>query len=45
MAQPNTAWDHHPEPLTVTSAPAPEYGSGSLADLLPRWPQAWACRA
>ncbi|AXE89168.1 MULTISPECIES: nucleotide pyrophosphatase/phosphodiesterase family protein [unclassified Streptomyces] len=35
MAQPNTAWDHHPEPLTIASAPAPEYGSGSLADLLP----------
>ena len=27
-------WDH-PEPLTVDSAPVPEYGSGSLADLLP----------
>ncbi|MDQ1015732.1 alkaline phosphatase family protein [Streptomyces afghaniensis] len=35
MAHPKTAWDQHPEPLTVTSAPAPEYGSGSLADLLP----------
>ncbi|MFF9623101.1 alkaline phosphatase family protein [Streptomyces griseosporeus] len=34
MAQ-TTAWDHHPEPLAVTSAPAPEYGTGSLADLLP----------
>lgn len=35
MAQPDTAWDHHPEPLAVASAPVPEYGSGSLADLLP----------
>ncbi|MGX1567635.1 alkaline phosphatase family protein, partial [Streptomyces sp. NPDC055509] len=35
MAQPTTAWDHYPEPLTVASAPVPEYGSGSLADLLP----------
>ncbi|MYS89925.1 MULTISPECIES: alkaline phosphatase family protein [Streptomyces] len=35
MAHPKTAWDQHPDPLTVTSAPAPEYGSGSLADLLP----------
>ncbi len=35
MAQPMTAWDHDPEPLTIASAPAPEYGSGSLADLLP----------
>ncbi|MFF9287351.1 alkaline phosphatase family protein [Streptomyces griseosporeus] len=34
MAQP-TVWDHHPEPLAVASAPAPEYGTGSLADLLP----------
>ncbi|AWT45956.1 MULTISPECIES: alkaline phosphatase family protein [Streptomyces] len=34
MAQP-TVWDHHPEPLAVSSAPAPEYGTGSLADLLP----------
>ena len=32
MAQP--AWDHV-EPLAVSSAPVPEYGSGSLADLLP----------
>ncbi|MFC8244036.1 alkaline phosphatase family protein [Streptomyces chartreusis] len=31
----STAWDPHPEPLAVTSAPSPEYGSGSLADLLP----------
>ncbi|MFJ1652202.1 alkaline phosphatase family protein [Streptomyces sp. NPDC088337] len=29
-----TAWDH-PEPLAVESAPAPAYGTGSLADLLP----------
>lgn len=28
------AWDH-PEPLALRSAPVPEYGSGSLADLLP----------
>jgi len=28
------AWDH-PEPLTLTTAPVPEYGTGSLADLLP----------
>ena len=28
-------WDTHPEPLAVDSAPLPEYGSGSLADLLP----------
>ncbi|MBQ0824991.1 alkaline phosphatase family protein [Streptomyces tagetis] len=34
MAQP-TAWDTHPEPLPVASAPVPEYGTGSLADLLP----------
>ncbi|MFE4968481.1 alkaline phosphatase family protein [Streptomyces sp. NPDC056660] len=27
-------WDH-PEPLALGSAPLPEYGSGSLADLLP----------
>ena len=33
MAQP-TAWDH-PEPLAVSSAPVPHYGTGSLADLLP----------
>ncbi|MFD6419916.1 alkaline phosphatase family protein [Streptomyces sp. NPDC060194] len=32
MAQP--AW-HDPEPLPLASAPLPEYGSGSLADLLP----------
>ncbi|NYV76726.1 alkaline phosphatase family protein [Streptomyces sp. UH6] len=25
----------HPEPLPLSSAPVPEYGSGSLADLLP----------
>ncbi|MET9255250.1 nucleotide pyrophosphatase/phosphodiesterase family protein [Streptomyces sp. NPDC003717] len=34
MAQP-AAWDPHPEPLPVASAPVPEYGTGSLADLLP----------
>lgn len=34
MAQP-TAWGPLPEPLAVDSAPVPEYGSGSLADLLP----------
>jgi predicted AlkP superfamily pyrophosphatase or phosphodiesterase len=34
MSQP-TAWDIHPEPLPVDSAPVPEYGTGSLADLLP----------
>ncbi|MFE2209437.1 alkaline phosphatase family protein [Streptomyces rubiginosohelvolus] len=32
MAQP--AWQD-PEPLAVDTAPVPEYGSGSLADLLP----------
>ena len=35
MAQPASAWDHDPEPLAVASAPVPEYGTGSLADLLP----------
>ncbi|MFE9613742.1 alkaline phosphatase family protein [Streptomyces sp. NPDC006012] len=34
MAQ-TAAWDSHPEPLALGSAPLPEYGSGSLADLLP----------
>ncbi|MDI9830694.1 nucleotide pyrophosphatase/phosphodiesterase family protein [Streptomyces sp. KAU_LT] len=29
------AWDAHPEPLAVASAPVPQYGGGSLADLLP----------
>lgn len=29
-----SAWDH-PEPLALHSAPLPEYGTGSLADLLP----------
>ncbi|MEU3411846.1 alkaline phosphatase family protein [Streptomyces sp. NPDC006658] len=29
-----SAWDH-PEPLALATAPLPEYGSGSLADLLP----------
>ncbi|MFC9316787.1 alkaline phosphatase family protein [Streptomyces nigra] len=28
-------WDAHPELLAVASAPAPQYGGGSLADLLP----------
>jgi predicted AlkP superfamily pyrophosphatase or phosphodiesterase len=32
---PATAWDTDPEPLPIGSAPVPEYGSGSLADLLP----------
>ncbi|MGV9550238.1 alkaline phosphatase family protein [Streptomyces ardesiacus] len=31
----HTAWDTHPEPLPVDSAPVPQYGTGSLADLLP----------
>lgn len=31
----SAAWDTDPEPLPVDSAPVPEYGSGSLADLLP----------
>ncbi|MER7053210.1 nucleotide pyrophosphatase/phosphodiesterase family protein [Streptomyces sp. NPDC000351] len=31
----HTAWDTDPEPLPVDSAPVPEYGNGSLADLLP----------
>ncbi|CAM5709772.1 hypothetical protein SGLAM104S_00076 [Streptomyces glaucescens] len=35
MVQPPTAWGPHPEPLAVDSAPLPEYGTGSLADLLP----------
>ncbi|WLW51707.1 alkaline phosphatase family protein [Streptomyces sp. YU58] len=35
MAQPASAWDHHPEPLALDSAPVPAYGTGSLADLLP----------
>ncbi|GAA1429043.1 alkaline phosphatase family protein [Streptomyces thermospinosisporus] len=43
MAQPTrptpphhtSAWDDHPEPLSLDTAPLPEYGSGSLADLLP----------
>ncbi len=33
-AAPAPAWGH-PEPLALGSAPVPEYGSGSLADLLP----------
>ncbi|MYU25026.1 nucleotide pyrophosphatase/phosphodiesterase family protein [Streptomyces sp. SID8352] len=32
---PYSAWDTDPEPLPVDSAPVPEYGTGSLADLLP----------
>ncbi|MET8955553.1 alkaline phosphatase family protein [Streptomyces sp. NPDC004129] len=28
-------WEDHPEPLAAGSAPLPQYGSGSLADLLP----------
>ncbi|WP_156725567.1 alkaline phosphatase family protein [Streptomyces apocyni] len=31
---PSTAWQD-PQPLDVASAPVPEYGKGSLADLLP----------
>lgn len=31
----HTAWEPHPEPLALSSAPVPEYGSGCLADLLP----------
>ena len=34
MVQP-ADWDPHPEPLALDTAPLPEYGSGSLADLLP----------
>lgn len=34
MVQPASAWDH-PEPLALDTAPVPEYGTGSLADLLP----------
>ncbi|MER5889109.1 nucleotide pyrophosphatase/phosphodiesterase family protein [Streptomyces sp. NPDC001941] len=33
MAQP--AWPDDPEPLAPATAPVPEYGTGSLADLLP----------
>lgn len=33
MAQP-AAWDH-PEPLALDTAPVPDYGTGSLSDLLP----------
>ncbi|MFE9557318.1 alkaline phosphatase family protein [Streptomyces sp. NPDC006703] len=33
MAQP--AWQDDPEPLALDTAPVPEYGTGSLADLLP----------
>ncbi|MCP9986156.1 MULTISPECIES: alkaline phosphatase family protein [Streptomyces] len=38
MAQPTTtasAWPDEPVPLPLDTAPVPEYGSGSLADLLP----------
>ncbi|GGU56910.1 alkaline phosphatase family protein [Streptomyces lavendofoliae] len=38
MAQPAhtaSAWPDEPEPLALDTAPVPEYGSGSLADLLP----------
>ncbi|MCQ0024950.1 alkaline phosphatase family protein [Streptomyces somaliensis DSM 40738] len=38
MAQPTTtasAWPDEPVPLSLDTAPVPEYGSGSLADLLP----------
>ncbi|MGW6459517.1 alkaline phosphatase family protein [Streptomyces sp. NPDC055078] len=37
MVQPATpaTWPDEPLPLAVDSAPVPEYGSGSLADLLP----------
>ncbi|MEU8974934.1 nucleotide pyrophosphatase/phosphodiesterase family protein [Streptomyces monashensis] len=34
MSQLTSAWDH-PEPLALDTAPLPEYGTGSLADLLP----------
>ncbi|WBO63338.1 alkaline phosphatase family protein [Streptomyces camelliae] len=34
MTQLSSAWDH-PEPLALGTAPLPEYGTGSLADLLP----------
>ncbi len=37
MAQ--SAWQD-PEPLALDTAPVPEYGSGSLADLLPTPPPA-----
>lgn len=37
MAQPahSAVWSEDPEPLATASAPLPEYGRGSLADLLP----------
>ncbi|MFE0964708.1 alkaline phosphatase family protein [Streptomyces fungicidicus] len=36
MPPPHTAWgDAHPQALALDSAPLPEYGTGSLADLLP----------
>lgn len=34
MAAPPPAWQD-PEPLALHTAPVPEYGGGSLADLLP----------
>lgn len=34
MAAPPTAWQD-PVPLALDTAPVPEYGGGSLADLLP----------
>jgi hypothetical protein len=36
-AQPahTSGWDLHPQPLALDTAPLPEYGTGSLADLLP----------
>ncbi|MGM1075523.1 alkaline phosphatase family protein [Streptomyces sp. H28] len=30
-----TGWGSHPEPLAPDTAPVPQYGTGSLADLLP----------
>ncbi|MFE3093014.1 alkaline phosphatase family protein [Streptomyces sp. NPDC059248] len=37
MGRPETAvfWPDEPQPLALSGAPVPEYGSGSLADLLP----------
>ncbi len=35
MALPDTAWDHHPNRSPSPPRRVPEYGSGSLADLLP----------
>lgn len=36
----HTAWDTHPEPLPVDSAPVPEYGRGSSPTCCPPWPPA-----